>query len=71
MALPGAGVHLVEATKQLYRPVMLRRLAPMRYAIPRLEPRLQGSFRVEANPAGEDERGAHIPNVALNSSAES
>ena len=44
MALPGAGVHLVEASKQLYRPVMLRHRAPVRHAIPRLEPRLQGSF---------------------------
>ncbi|MGI3900763.1 MAG: class I SAM-dependent methyltransferase [Janthinobacterium lividum] len=60
MALPGAGVHLVEATKQLYRPVMLRRLAPMRYAIPRLEPRLQGSFRFEAG-ASQDEVERTIP----------
>ena len=50
MALPGAGVMLVEATKQLYRPVMLRRRAPVRQALPRLEPRLQGSFRREAVP---------------------
>ena len=47
MALPGAGVHLVEATKQLYRPVMLRGRVPVRHAIPRLEPRLQGSFRFD------------------------
>ena len=60
MALPGAGVHLVEATKQLYRPVMLRRLAPMRYAIPRLEPRLQGSFRFEA-ASSQDEAEPTIP----------
>jgi len=46
MALPGAGVHLVEATKQLYRPVMLRGRATVRHAIPRLEPRLSGSYRL-------------------------
>ena len=46
MSLPGAGVHLVEATKQLYRPVMLRGRVLNRAAIPRLEPRLSGSFRV-------------------------
>lgn len=53
MALPGAGLHLVEATKQLYRPVMLRRRLPLRQAVPRLEPRLQGSYRVAAPPAAE------------------
>ncbi len=46
MALPGAGVHLVEATKQLYRPVMLRGRVLNRAVVPRLEPRLSGSFQV-------------------------
>jgi SAM-dependent methyltransferase len=50
MALPGAGVHLVEATKQLYRPVMLRGRAAVRHAIPRLEPGLSGSYRLAGNP---------------------
>ena len=36
LSLPGAGVHVVEATKQLYRPVALRRSA--RQKLPRLEP---------------------------------
>ncbi len=38
LALPGAGVHLVEATKQLFRPVSVRRTA--RHALPRFEPAL-------------------------------
>ena len=42
LALPGAGVHVVEAAKQLYRPVGARRLA--RRALPSLRPVL--------NPAG-------------------
>ncbi|MBI1869336.1 MAG: methyltransferase domain-containing protein [Methylocystis sp.] len=37
-SLPGAGVHVVEATKQLYRPTGLRRA--VRRAFPRLEPAL-------------------------------
>lgn len=36
LSLPGAGVHVVEATKQLYRPVTARRLA--RRALPSLPP---------------------------------
>ena len=36
LALPGAGVLLVEATKQLYRPVLLRR--PVRRMAPALPP---------------------------------
>ena len=40
LSLPGAGIHLVEATKQLYRPVMLRARAAVRRPVPRL----QGSF---------------------------
>lgn len=38
LALPGAGIHLVEATKQLYRPVLLRKAAVR--TVPRLEPAL-------------------------------
>jgi SAM-dependent methyltransferase len=36
LALPGAGVLIVEATKQLYRPIGVRRLA--HHALPRLQP---------------------------------
>lgn len=36
LALPGAGIHLVEATKQLYRPVVVRKAALR--PVPRLEP---------------------------------
>ncbi len=39
LALPGAGVLLVEAAKQLYRPVLLRR--PSRRFAPALQPALQ------------------------------
>ncbi len=35
-SLPGGGVHVVEATKQLYRPISLRRA--VRRALPQLEP---------------------------------
>ena len=45
-ALPGGGVHLVEATKQLYRPVGLRRAA--RRVLPQFEPALAPT------PAGRD-----------------
>ena len=38
LALPGAGLHLVEVSKQLYRPIPLRRMA--RHAMPQLEPAL-------------------------------
>jgi SAM-dependent methyltransferase len=38
LALPGAGVFVVEATKQLYRPIGVRKLRTR--AIPRLEPAL-------------------------------
>jgi SAM-dependent methyltransferase len=38
LSLPGAGVHVVEATKQLYRPVGARR--PARRALPSLQPAL-------------------------------
>ncbi len=36
LALPGAGVHIIEATKQLYRPVGLRK--SMRRVLPQLAP---------------------------------
>ncbi len=36
--LPGGGVHLLEATKQLYRPIGIRRAA--RRVVPQLEPAL-------------------------------
>jgi SAM-dependent methyltransferase len=36
LGLPGAGIHLVEASKQLYRPVLLRKAMPR--SIARLEP---------------------------------
>lgn len=36
LALPGSGVHLVEATKQLYRPIAVRR--SMRRALPQFAP---------------------------------
>jgi SAM-dependent methyltransferase len=38
-SLPGGGVHVVEATKQLYRPIGLRRA--VRRAAPQLEPALE------------------------------
>jgi SAM-dependent methyltransferase len=38
LALPGGGVHIVEATKQLYRPVGTKRL--IERAVPRLNPAL-------------------------------
>lgn len=38
LSLPGAGAHVVEATKQLYRPVAARRLE--RRALPSLKPAL-------------------------------
>jgi SAM-dependent methyltransferase len=44
LALPGAGVTIIEATKQLYRPVGVRRLA--RQALPQLQP------VIGARPAG-------------------
>ncbi len=36
LALPGAGIHLVEATKQLYRPILLR--TAVGRPVPRREP---------------------------------
>jgi hypothetical protein len=40
LGLPGAGLHLVEATKQLYRPVPARRATRR---LPQFEPALQPS----------------------------
>jgi hypothetical protein len=40
LGLPGAGLHLVEATKQLYRPVAARRA---RRRLPKFEPALAPS----------------------------
>jgi hypothetical protein len=37
-ALPGGGVRVIEATKQLYRPVALRKTS--RHALPQLKPAL-------------------------------
>jgi SAM-dependent methyltransferase len=48
LGLPGAGVHLVEATKQVYRPVAVRRLA--RRALPSMAP--AGANRAGTNLAG-------------------
>ncbi len=39
LGLPGAGIHLVEASKQLYRPIPLRRSVGRR-PVPQLEPLL-------------------------------
>ncbi len=41
LSLPGAGVHVVEATKQLYRPVIARRAA--RRMLPQFEPGMASS----------------------------
>ena len=38
LSLPGAGLHLVEATKQLYRPILLRKTVAR--PVPRLKPAL-------------------------------
>lgn len=43
LALPGAGVHVVEATKQVFRPVTLRRTA--RRVLPQLKPAAAASRR--------------------------
>lgn len=43
LTLPGAGVHVLEATKQLYRPVAVRRVA--RRALPQIRPALLPSPR--------------------------
>ena len=43
LSLPGAGVLVVEATKQLYRPIGLRRQA--RERLPQLKPALAPSQR--------------------------
>ena len=51
LALPGAGLHLVEASKQLYRPIPLRRAA--RQALPALKPALAPISR-EPGPLAPD-----------------
>jgi SAM-dependent methyltransferase len=38
LGLPGAGLHIVEASKQLYKPVLLRKT--VRRALPQFEPAL-------------------------------
>jgi SAM-dependent methyltransferase len=48
LALPGSGVHLVEATKQLYRPIAVRR--SMRRVIPQLAPAPMAGRISEARP---------------------
>ncbi|MBN9083398.1 MAG: methyltransferase type 11 [Rhizobiales bacterium 62-17] len=45
LALPGAGVHLVEATKQLYSPVVVRR--GLRRRAPQLQPALAPARSVD------------------------
>jgi SAM-dependent methyltransferase len=45
VGFPFAGVHVIEAIKQVYRPVSVRR--PARYALPRLEPALAPTARRE------------------------
>lgn len=48
LGLPGAGLHIVEATKQLYRPVMLRKA--VRRSLPQFEPALApAGFRQDAH----------------------
>ncbi len=50
LALPGAGLHLVEVSKQLYRPIPLRRT--VRQVVPRLEPMLVPGISHRAERAG-------------------
>lgn len=45
-ALPGGGVHLIEATKQVYRPILARK------AVRRRLPRLEEALAPAARPAG-------------------
>lgn len=64
LALPGAGVLMVEAAKQLYRPVQLRR-ASRRFA-PALQPALQPALLpngVGSAPADALERTPMAPDV--------
>lgn len=52
LSLPGAGVHIVEATKQLYRPVTVRR--SLRRALPNLQTRpalAPWAGRVDSTPS--------------------
>lgn len=50
LGLPFAGLHLVEATKQLYRPVLARK--PARATAPQLRPVLLPAARGEADDEG-------------------
>ena len=61
LGLPGAGIHLVEATKQLYRPILLRKAVGR--TVPRLEPALSPiAVRAALPPAAE--RSAEFSNSA-------
>ena len=53
LGLPGAGLYVVEATKQLYRPVLLRKA--VRRAMPQFQPALApvGAHRVAGGSASE------------------
>jgi SAM-dependent methyltransferase len=53
LGLPGAGVHLVEATKQLYSPVMTRRV--LRRKAPQLQPALVSAHRMPDDAKRETE----------------
>lgn len=50
LALPGAGLHIVEVSKQLYRPIPLRRAA--RQTVRRLEPALAPLISRNVRPLG-------------------
>jgi SAM-dependent methyltransferase len=52
VGLPFAGVHIVEATKQVYRPVSIRRVA--RRPLIALEPALAPTARRELAPSPEN-----------------
>ncbi len=55
LGLPGAGLHVVEATKQLYRPVLLRK--PLRRNLPAFQPALApAGFPATAIRKREDNR---------------
>ncbi|UDL93317.1 class I SAM-dependent methyltransferase [Lichenihabitans sp. PAMC28606] len=55
LGLPGAGLHVVEASKQLYRPIPLRKTA--KRGIPKLDPVLApvaGRLARRSQPSGRD-----------------
>ncbi|RFB78098.1 class I SAM-dependent methyltransferase [Methylovirgula sp. 4M-Z18] len=60
LPVPGAGVYVVEATKQLYRPVAIRKLA--RRMLPKLEPAIAAPNVGMHEPLGRDGR-RHDANV--------